>query len=374
MKKKWRTVCSRFFNARPESSGKQRRHGFFYHVITIFKYQIYMPFKALWITETADGKIERQIVERNIDDLPQGDVVIRVKYSALNYKDALSATGNKGITRRYPHTPGTDAAGTVEISRDERFAVNDEVLVTGYDLGMNTCGGFGEYIRVPGDWVVPRPQHYSLRECMIIGTAGFTAALGLYKMESLGQDPSMGPLVITGSTGGVGSLAVAIFSKAGYQVIAVTGKNDVREYLQHLGAARIEDRRFANDLSGKNLLRSQWAGALDTVGGNTLVTLLKGCSQEGAVVSAGLVATPKVDMTVYPFILNGVSLLGVGSAGTPMAMRRIVWDRLAEDWNMKEKLNAIAKEVTLEELNTTYIDAILQGKTIGRIIVKHTEQ
>lgn len=343
-------------------------------VITIFKFYIYMPFKALWITETADGRIERQIVERNIDDLPQGDVVIRVKYSALNYKDALSATGNKGVTRKYPHTPGIDAAGTVEISRDERFAVNDEVLVTGYDLGMNTCGGFGEYIRVPGDWIVPCPENFSLRECMIIGTAGFTAAVGLHKMESLGQNPSMGPIVVTGSTGGVGSLATALFSKAGYQVIAITGKNDVREYLQHLGATQIEDRRFVNDLSGKTLLRPQWAGALDTVGGNTLLTLLKACKPEGAVVSAGLVATPQVDMTVYPFILNGVSLLGVGSAETPMATRRIVWEKLTTAWNIKDKLNAIAKEVTLDELNTTYIDAILQARTIGRIIIKHAEQ
>jgi putative YhdH/YhfP family quinone oxidoreductase len=329
-----------------------------------------MPFKALWITETADGKFERNIIERAIDDLPPGEVVIRVLYSALNYKDALSATGNKGITRKYPHTPGIDAAGIVEISRNEHFASGDEVIITGHDLGMNTCGGFAEFIRVPAAWVVRKPENYTLKECMILGTAGVTAALALHKMELLGSSPEHGPIVVTGSTGGVGSMAVALLAKSGYEVIAVTGKSHANEYLQFLGAAKIESRDFVNDTSGKALLRPQWAGAIDTVGGNTLLTLLKGCKPEGAVVSTGLVSSPKLDATVYPFILNGISLLGVGSAETPMTTRLLIWDKFTHVWNIKDKLNAIAKEVTLDELNGTYIDAILQGKIMGRVVVK----
>jgi acrylyl-CoA reductase (NADPH) len=328
-----------------------------------------MPFKALWVTETKSGTFERNIVDRKIDDLPSGEIVIRVHYSSLNYKDALSATGNKGITREFPHTPGIDAAGVVEISRNELFAVGDEVLVTGFDLGMNTCGGYGQYIRVPASWVVKKPDNFTLKECMIIGTAGFTAACAVYKMELMRLQPGAGPIVVTGATGGVGSMAISILSKAGYEVIAVSGKSNALEYVQHLGAARIEDRSFVEDTSKKALLKPKWAGAVDTVGGNTLATLLKGCQPEGCVVSTGLVSSPKLDTTVYPFILNGVSLLGVGSAGTPMTVRVTIWEKLSTEWNIKDKLLAIAKEVTLEELNTTYFDSILQGKIMGRIVV-----
>jgi len=331
-----------------------------------------MPFKALWVTENKDGSFERTIVERNIDDLPAGEVVIHVHYSSLNYKDALSATGNKGITRNFPHTPGIDAAGVVEISRNEQFAVGDEVIVTGYDLGMNTCGGYGQYIRVPAAWVVKKPEPLSLKECMIIGTAGFTAGVAAWKIQLMQLSPEAGPIVVTGATGGVGSMAISILSKAGYEVIAVSGKSNAWEYLQHLGAARLEDRSFVNDESNKALIKSKWAGAVDTVGGNTLATLLKACKPEGCVVSTGLVASPKLDTTVYPFILNGVNLLGVGSAETPMPVRLAIWEKLSHDWNIKDKFSAIAKEVTLEELNNSYINTILEGKIMGRIVVNLT--
>jgi putative YhdH/YhfP family quinone oxidoreductase len=204
---------------------------------------------------------------------------------------------------------------------------------------------------------------------MIIGTAGFTAACAAYKMELMRLQPGSGPIVVTGATGGVGSMAISILSKAGFEVIAVSGKSNALEYVQHLGAARIEDRSFVDDTSQKSLLKPKWAGAVDTVGGNTLATLLKGCQPEGCVVSTGLVSSPKLDTTVYPFILNGVSLLGVGSAGTPMDVRVTIWEKLSTEWNIKDKLSAIAKEVTLEELNTTYFDNILQGKIMGRIVV-----
>src|SRR5215204_16713 len=310
-----------------------------------------MSFRALRVIETSAGKFERSIAEREIDDLPAGEVLIKVKYSSLNYKDALSATGNKGITKKFPHTPGIDAAGVVEISRNSNFATGEEVIVTGYDLGMNTDGGMAEYIRVPGNWIVPKPAEYSLKECMIIGTAGFTAALALYKMQLLGQLPSDGPIVVTGSTGGVGSVAVAILAKAGYDVIAITGKTQASEYLHHLGATKIQSREFVNDQSGKALLKPKWSGAIDTVGGNTLTTLLKACKLEGCIASTGLVDSPDINTTVYPFILNGVNLVGIGSAETPMEKRQAIWGLLSEDWNIKDKLPVIAKEVTLDDLN-----------------------
>lgn len=328
-----------------------------------------MGFRALWVTEVSPGVFQRKITERNIDDLPAGDVLVRVKYSSLNYKDALSATGNKGITKNFPHTPGIDAAGVVELSRSAAFAAGDEVIVTGHDLGMNTCGGYGEYIRVPANWVVRKPSNYTLKEAMIIGTAGFTAANGLHKMELMGMNPSAGPIVVTGSTGGVGSMAVALFAHAGYEVIAVTGKTNVHEYLQFLGATRIEPRDFVNDHSRKALLKPRWAGAIDTVGGNTLSTLLKACKVEGCVVSTGLVDSPKLDTTVFPFILNGISLLGVGSAETPDATRAALWNQFDTKWNIKSKLNAIGKEVSLDELNSIYFDKILAGNITGRIVV-----
>ena len=329
-----------------------------------------MAFRALRIIETPTGKFERSIEQLDLEDLPPGELLVKVYYSSLNYKDALSATGNKGITKKYPHTPGIDAAGVVELSRNAMFAVNEEVIVTGRDLGMNTSGGFAEYIRVPAEWAVKKPLEISFQEAMSFGTAGLTAAYAVYKMELMKQTPAMGPVVVTGSTGGVGSIAVAILAKAGYEVIAVTGKENAREYLEHLGAARIEKRDFADDKTGKALLKPKWAGAVDTVGGNTLHTLLKGCMQEGNVVSTGLVASPKLDATVYPFVLNGVNLLGIGSADTSPEMRQVLWQKLMTDWSIKDKLNAIVKETTLEELNSTYIDSIIDGKVMGRIIVK----
>ena len=329
-----------------------------------------MPFRALRVVETAAGKFERSIEELDLEDLPPGELLIKVHYSSLNYKDALSATGNKGITKKYPHTPGIDAAGIIELSRSENFAVNEEVIVTGHDLGMNTTGGFAEYIRVPASWALKKPLALSFQEAMSFGTAGLTAAQALYKMQLMKQTPSMGPIVVTGSTGGVGSIAVAILAKAGYEVIAVTGKENAKEYLEYLGASRIEKREFVDDQSGKFLLKSQWAGAIDTVGGNTLHTLMKGCMQEGNVVSTGLVASPHLNATVFPFILNGINVLGIGSAETSAEMRTLLWQNLTNEWNIKDKLNAIVKEVSLDELNSTYIDSILDSKLMGRIVVK----
>ena len=327
-------------------------------------------FKALRITEQEDKTFTREIVQRDINDLPEGELLIKVSYAALNYKDALSASGNKGVTRNYPHTPGIDAAGIVEQSSSPDFSQGQEVIVTSYDLGMNTDGGFAEYIRVPASWAVPKPANLDLMESMIIGTAGFTAALGLFKMEKIGQNPAMGSVLITGASGGVGSLAVGILSKAGYEVIASTGKTDAYDYLMQLGATECVDREFANDDSKRPLLRPKWAGAIDTVGGNTLVTALKACKREGSVASCGLVASPKLEATVFPFILNGINLIGIDSATCAMHTRKQVWEKLANEWKV-DNLSSIATTCTLEELDP-YIDQILKGKVKGRVIVDFT--
>jgi acrylyl-CoA reductase (NADPH) len=332
-----------------------------------------MQYKALLITETPLGKFERSIVQRDTDDLPEGDVLIRVHYSALNYKDGLSATGHKGISRNFPHTPGIEAAGKVEKSTSAKFKKGDEVFLTGYDLGMNTAGAYADYIRVPAEWVMTKPSGMSCKDCMTIGTAGFTAAYALHKMESMGQTPDYGPIVVTGSTGGVGSLSVAVLAKAGYEVIAVTGKQDSHEYLKFLGASRVEPREFLNDTLGKPLQRAGWAGAIDTVSGNMLTTLLKRCRRDGNVVATGLLSSVHFTTTIYPFILNGVNLLGIGAGQTPMSLRLQLWNKLINEWNVCDKLPAIVHEIGLEELKDTYIDAILSGKTKGRVVVKLKE-
>ncbi|NTV47670.1 MAG: YhdH/YhfP family quinone oxidoreductase, partial [Chlorobiales bacterium] len=289
-------------------------------------------FKAMVVTELPDNKFVRQISERSVDDLPQGDVLIKVNYSSLNYKDALSATGNKGVTRKYPHTPGIDAAGVVEESASKAFSLGDEVVVTGYDLGMNTSGGFGQYIRVPAGWVVPRPDGLSLRECMAYGTAGFTAAQCVKKLVDSGLTPDQGEVLVTGSTGGVGSVAVGILAKLGFTVVAVTGKEDQKPFLQYLGATSIMSRAEASDESGRPLLKARWAGVVDTVGGNILSTAIKSTQQHGTITCCGNAASPDLPLTVFPFILRGVALLGVDSANCPMPARLKIWEKLATDW------------------------------------------
>ena len=274
-------------------------------------------FKAFQVREDDKGNFSRSIIERNINELPDNDVLIKVHFSALNYKDALSAIGNKGVTRSYPHTPGIDASGTVMGCNTPGFKVGDEVIVTSYDLGMNTDGGFAEYIRVPETWVVPLPNGLNLKQSMIMGTAGLTAAIGLYKLEMMGQTPEMGPLVVSGASGGVGTMAVGILAAAGYQVIASTGKEDAADLLKEIGAAEVVGREFVNDDSSRPLMKPNWAGGIDTVGGNTLSTMLKGCRPGGSIGACGLVGSPNLSTTVFPFIINGINLLGLDSANFP---------------------------------------------------------
>jgi len=325
-------------------------------------------FKAFRVSEEETGKFVRNIVERNIEDLPEGEVLVKVHYAALNYKDALSFSGNKGVTRKYPHTPGIDGAGVVVESKSPDFKVGDEVVVTSYDLGMNTDGAFAEYIRVPAAWVLALPDGMSLKESMVIGTAGLTAGIGLYKMEMMGQNPTQGPVVVSGASGGVGSMAVGILAKAGYEVIASTGKEDMTDFLKNLGAAEVVDREFINDDSSRPLIKPKWAGAIDTVGGSTLSTLIKGCMREGNIAACGLVASPNLSTTVFPFILNGVNLLGLDSATFPKEKRRSVWNKLASDWKLPN-MDSLATLCKLEELNP-YIDAMLKGGSKGRVVVE----
>ena len=324
-------------------------------------------FRSLVVREMPNGKFKRNIETKKISQLPAGEVLIKLRYAGLNYKDALSASGHKGISRNFPHTPGVDACGVVLIDASSQFISGQEVVVTGYDLGMNTSGGFQEFIRVPVGWVVPKPERMSLKESMVFGTAGFTAALSLHKMERMGQNPNMGEILVTGATGGVGSMAVGILAKAGYKVIASTGKKEAHAHLSKLGVHRIEDRSFANDTSGKPLLRGMWAGAIDTVGGNTLATCLKACSRKGSVASCGLVSDHELHTTVYPFLLNGINLLGVDSAETEMELRIKLWDKLSRDWKIDD-LESFGIYVSLDRI-TEQMDLILAGKTTGRVVV-----
>jgi putative YhdH/YhfP family quinone oxidoreductase len=326
-------------------------------------------FSAYWVTEESNGIFKSQIIQRNTDDLPQNGVLVKVAFSSLNYKDALSATGNKGVTRRYPHTPGIDAAGIVAESNSPDFKPGDQVIITGYDLGMNTMGGFGEYINVPAEWLVPLPSGLSLKQSMILGTAGFTAALSMHHLLRCGQQPAYGSLLVTGATGGVGSLSVAMASKLGFEVTASTGKKDEKEYLINIGAKTIIDRSEVDDLSGRMLLRQQWAGAIDTVGGNTLATILKALKPHGNVACCGNVASPLLNTSVFPFILNGVNLLGVNSATTPMALRRELWNKMAGEW--KPDFGLLKTEVVGLNGMNSQIEKILKGNITGRVVLEH---
>ncbi len=328
-----------------------------------------VPFKAYWITENPIDVFHHQVIERRTEELAQNGVLIKVAYSSLNYKDALSATGNKGITRHYPHTPGIDASGIIIESNSGKFRPGDKVIVTGYDLGMNTMGGFGEYINVPAEWIVPLPESLSLEESMMLGTAGFTAALAMSHLQRCGQTPEEGALLVTGASGGVGSLSVAIASKLGYKVEASTGKADRTEYLINLGANKIIDRSEVDNQSGRMLLRAKWAGAIDTVGGNTLATILKSLKPHGNVASCGNVASPLLYTSVFPFILNGINLLGINSATTPMPIRQSLWNKLAGEW--KPDLQRIeTKLIAFDEIHAS-IEKILHGKITGRVVLAH---
>ncbi|MBT0652414.1 YhdH/YhfP family quinone oxidoreductase [Geomobilimonas luticola] len=328
-------------------------------------------FKALVVEKTPDKQFLRKIRERSIGDLPPGDLVVRVHYSSLNYKDALSATGHPGVTRQFPHTPGIDAAGVVISCESGDFAPGDKVLVTGYDLGMETDGGFGQYIRIPSAWGIRLPEGLTLRESMALGTAGFTAALSVLKLELAGVKPDDGDILVTGATGGVGSIAVSILSQAGYRVVAATGKSADEEYLKDLGAAEVIGRDEVAAGAEKTLLPERWAGGVDVVGGTTLAAVLKSTQYGGTVTCCGLVASPELPVNVYPFILRGVSLVGIDSVQSPRETREEVWRRLATSWK-PDRLDGMVTECTLPGLELMF-QAILHGGITGRVVVNLLE-
>ncbi len=325
-----------------------------------------IQYRAMVVEEIDRKKYNRRITYRSVDDLPAGEVLVRVAYSSLNYKDALSASGNRGVTSKYPHTPGIDAAGIVTKSINPEFTPGDKVIVTSYDLGMNTAGGFGQYIRVPADWVVRLPENLTLKESMIYGTAGLTAGLAATELINHQIKPGPDDILVTGASGGVGTIAIALLAKLGYSIAAVSGKKTAAPFLHDLGAAKIMAREAATDPSGRPLLKGRWAGVVDTVGGDILATAIKSTQMGGVVTCCGNVASHELSTTVFPFILRGVRLIGISTQNCPMAIRQRIWQNFAGPW--KIKLDDLMTETTLDGLDAK-IEQILKGKLKGRVVV-----
>ncbi|MGM0459298.1 MAG: YhdH/YhfP family quinone oxidoreductase [Bacteroidota bacterium] len=324
-------------------------------------------YRALVADKDKSGKMSLSIRRLNTRDLPEHTVLVRVHYSSLNYKDALSASGDTGVTKHFPHTPGIDAAGVVEHSRDPGFHKGDEVIVTSYDLGQNTPGGFGEYISVPGSWIVPLPHGLSLEESMTLGTAGFTAAYGIKKITDAGIDSGTGAVLVTGATGGVGSLAVSIFAKLGFDVIAATGKKERHEYLKKLGAAECISRDSVTNVKHSPLLSSRWVAAIDTVGGEMLDCVIRQTSHNGVVACCGNILGGDLETSVYPFILRGISLMGIDSGNCLMDERKTIWKLLADEWK-PDNLELLSHRKRLDQLPSE-LEKILTGGQTGRVLV-----
>lgn len=324
-------------------------------------------FKAMVVRETDTGSFTRDITSRRISELPEGDLLVRVHYSALNYKDALSASGNRGVTRHYPHTPGIDAAGIVEESSDTSIAVGTPVAVTGYDLGMNTPGGFAEYIRIPAGWAMPLPPELDLRESMILGTAGMTAGLAIEALAEGGIQPGGGPVLVTGATGGVGSLALMMLSQLGYETVAATGKPGRTGDLEALGASRVIARESILQPRERMLLKAEWAGVIDTVAGPYLDAALRAARRHAIVTTCGMIASATLETTIFPFILRGVRLVGIDQAETPIEHKRALLAKLASAWKPRH-LERIASDCTLDRLSGR-IDDMLEGRLAGRTVV-----
>ena len=323
-------------------------------------------FKALLLEEN-DGKVSASIQELDESRLPDGDVTVDVEYSTVNYKDGLVVNGLGGLVREYPHVPGIDAAGVVAASDSPKFVAGDDVLVTGYELGSGAWGGWSEYIRVPADWVVPLPTELTFDEAMTFGTAGFTAAQCVTALAHQSITRNSGPVIVTGATGGVGCLAVCILAKLGYEVTAVSGKTDRHDWLRELGARDVVGREAVDVASERPLLPSQWAGAVDTVGGNTLATILRSTKHRGCVTACGLVGGTDLNLTVYPFLLRGVRLIGIDSANCPMDSRQEIWKQLAGPWK-PDNLADLATHVALDDVQSA-VDQILKGQLTGRYVV-----
>lgn len=322
-----------------------------------------------FLAERDDDQVRRSVATLTPADLPAGDVVVEVAWSSVNYKDALATTPSGQVARISPLVPGVDLAGTVVASTAPEVGVGAQVVVHGYDLGVAHHGGFAAYARVPAAWVVPLPATLSARQAMTIGTAGFTAALSVQHLEGHGLVPDAGPVLVTGASGGVGSMAVSILARRGYEVVASTGKAAEHAWLRRAGAAAIIDRAELASEGRRSLERERWVAAVDCVGGTTLATILRSLRYGGAVAASGLTGGPGLSTTVFPFILRGVALLGVDSVQTPIDQRRQVWDRLASDLRPPDLDDLVAEEVGLEGLEPV-LDAILAGRVRGRTLVR----
>ena len=323
-------------------------------------------FKAYRLREV-DRKVVAAFEQMSIDELDQGEVLIRVAYSDVNYKDALAATGKGRIIRRFPCVGGVDLSGTVIESSDARFTRGDAVIATSYEIGVAHDGGYAEYARIPADWVVPMPRGLNLAEAMALGTAGYTAALGVVRMEQVGLRPANGPVIVSGATGGVGSISIDILSKLGYHVVALTGKEAEADYLKAIGAKEVKLRQSLDLAKIKPLDTATWAGAVDNLGGEVLAWMASTMLQGGAIASIGLAASMSLNTSVAPFILRGVSLLGIDSGYTPMPLRQEVWRRLATDMKPVH-LQTMVRTIPFDALPTVF-DDFINAKIRGRIVV-----
>lgn len=323
-------------------------------------------FKAFRVEEQ-DGHYSASIKEMSMEPLAEGEIRVKVHYSSLNYKDALSASGNKGVTRNFPHTPGIDAVGVVEESLSSLYNIGDKVIVTSYDLGMNTDGGFAEYIKVPAQWAVDLPQAMTMKESMVYGTGGLTAGMSVQKLIALVQ-PEDGKIAVSGATGGVGALSVAILSTLGYSVVAITGKASEKAHLLALGAQEVLLRSEVESMANKPLLKPLFAGAIDTVGGVVLQNLIKTTQALGAITCCGNVASPKLELTVFPFILRGITLVGIDSQNYPMVQRAKVWEMLSAAWK-PENLENTCSQINFDGLQAK-INLMLEGRLKRRTLLK----
>ena len=327
-----------------------------------------MEYKALTTSEK-DKSFTNSIEVKDTESLPENDTLIKVKFSSLNYKDALSASGNKGVTRNYPHTPGIDAAGVIEKTTGSKFKIGDEVIVTGYDMGMNTSGGFGEYIRVPETWIVKKPDNLSLSESMAFGTAGLTAGLCLRKLLLHGLKPEDGEVFVSGVTGGVGIISLMLFSKIGFDVTAITGKIDQADLLKSLGAKKIIDRNELDLDLISPLQKPLYAGGIDAVGGKILSNLICSTSQRAAIACCGMVSGISLDTSIFPFILRGLSLFGIDSAESLLETKEEIWNNFATDWKL-ENIDQNINNISLEDLPRE-IEKILKGDQVGRVRIAY---
>lgn len=318
-----------------------------------------------------DDPVQREIRDLPLPRLPEQLVRVKVHYSSLNFKDALCATGHPGVARSLPVIPGIDAAGEVIDSNNEQVEVGQQVLVQHASFGTSSDGGYRQFVDVPAEWIYPLANSFDCRQAMIIGTAGFTAAHSVWQLQQHGVEPGSGPIVVTGATGGVGIVAVKLLSQLGYEVVAVSGKQEHFERLKSLGASEVVGRDAVTDDTDRPLLSSRWAGAVDCVGGRILETIIRSTQPGGCVTACGLVAGIELNLTVHPFILRGVTLQGIDSAGQPRERRIQIWNRLATDYRM-DNLESLVTEVDLAGLGGK-IDDILAGRIVGRVIVRLPE-